>query len=147
MCRKGNKEKLINFRNKKQGEHIALFLCLFALIAQLVIPFIHTWEIAVEEGYNTASEQTVSDFFDAGGYVKNEILRSEAGQEPHSSNHNPADCIVCKNLLKPQNYLVTHSFSASFIPPAESLFTSFFTSNILDPNLLKSSPRAPPYLS
>ena len=137
----------MNFRNKKPGEHIALFLCLFVLFAQLTTPFIHTWEIAVEEGHNAVSEQTVSDFFDAGGYAKNEILRSEAEQEPHSSNHNQADCIVCKNLLKSQNYLVTHSFSASFIPTAEPLFTTFFTSNILDPNLLKSSPRAPPYLS
>jgi len=122
----------------------ASFLCLFALIAQVLLPVIHSFQVVDEELSSRIFTLTACSYHERAS-EEAQALTSGPKEAPKRSHHDCCSCPICQYLFCTQNLLVQDQ------PPGSLVFESIELLPLVHQNpkttlccLGTCSPRSPP---
>jgi hypothetical protein len=123
--------------------HAASFLCLLALTAQVLLPFVHFHQASEREHHNRLSIScTESGHLYSGG----QALESGANAGHNHPQHDCSSCPICQYLFSVRNIIVQDTLIESVVfGPAELPAIVRESPSASSCNFAAFSPRSPPY--
>lgn len=126
-------------RKMTKGQ-LASLICLIALIFQVALPVVHSWQIAIEQTAGVAQRPVRANAFAAD---QKDAWRSVPSPIPLHPSHDPALCPVCKALSHVREATITQT-SALDTPTTHDRIALPLMSFPGGHRFLAAIPRAPP---
>jgi hypothetical protein len=132
----------LRFRDK-QGDRSpwAAFLCLAAILAQVVLPIAHTSHLLLQHPF----ADPLTGSLEGRALAKTPGLTSENQTPSRDSRHDPESCLVCQTLMHSSAFIVPFNLLNSSPPPElGGLLSALSDTNVSKCALAGCGARAPP---
>lgn len=126
---------------QRERSPLAAFLCLAAILAQIVLPIAHTSHLLLQHPLTNPATAPL----EVRTLAKTPGLTSGNQTPSHGSRHDPENCLVCQALMHSSAFIVPFNLlNSSPLPELGGLLSALSDTNVSKCTLAGCGARAPP---